>query len=136
MFRQNQIKEFFCSIHPDETIQGVSVQPNAENYLYCKECPTNPNPGYKDSISFQKFLDFAANFYLSLKNRAKTEDSTLQSLLQLLSVKEESLAKFAKHIEEEKQKVNEAFSTIFQEFTLLFNAKKEENSVSHLTNSY
>ena len=127
MVHKDQLKEFSCSVHPSEPIQRVCIQPKSENHLCCTECLLkNPALGSRDSfITFEKFLDYAANIYLELQNRSKIEGFIPNRSVRSLVTDEESLVKFAKHIEEEKKKVIDGFDSIVNEFTLLCNTKKE-----------
>jgi len=119
------IKSFKCSIHTSEDIQRVSLELNADSSLRCLECILkNPDQASKDiMIPLNEFIDQAAKQYETFRS---LEGSLTSQLAESLSQEDLSIENLSHHIEQEKQKIENAFNTILQEFTELCHSTKED----------
>jgi len=128
MQSKNQIKPFRCGIHTSEQIQRVCLEPNVETSLRCIECIlTSTDKVSKDAIvTLNDFIDQAARQYETFRRISSFEDSAPNQLVEFLSQEEQDIEKLTHHIEQEKQRVGDAFNAILQEFTLLCHSKKED----------
>ncbi len=122
---ENNIKSFKCPIHASENIQRVSLELNADSSLKCLECIlTHPDQNSKDfMIPFNDFIDQAAKHYEKFRS---FKEPAPPLLIEALSQKDLSIEILTHHIEQEKQKVENAFNTILQEFTQLCHSTKED----------
>jgi len=122
------IKPFHCPLHPSEKIQRVCLDPYTETSLKCIECILQTK-GKVDRDKFcpiSEFVNFAAQQYETGEGDPSFREPPPRDLVSFLACEEVKTKALDKHIEREKQKVQQSFNSILKEFTVLCHNKKEE----------
>jgi len=125
---QNTIKPFYCPLHPSEEIQRVCLDLDSESSLQCTECILQ-SKGKMTRDKFcpiAEFVDFAVQQYKTGEGNPFFKESPPSGLVNFLAYEEAKTKALAKHIEREKQRVQQSFNSLLEEFTLLCHNKKEE----------
>ena len=118
-----------CPEHPDENVQRICVDINAEKEVLCVECLINlddPKALGANLVTPSQFVKIAADFYEKAE-KAENDPTQVPSECKSLVLKQaENIEKVSKHIEKEKKRVEERFKNLISEFTNLCNKKMEE----------
>jgi len=77
-------------------------------------------------LTLNEFIDNAAKQYQTFRRISTFESAAPEEFVNFLAQEDEKIQKLSQHVEHEKERVNAAFNTIIQEFTLLCHSKKEE----------
>ena len=126
----SNIKPFSCLLHPSEEIQRVCLEPYSENSLQCIECILQTK-GHLPKDKFcqvSDFINYAAEQYKGGQETRSTREPPPSSLIDFLAYEDTKTKALAEHIEREKQKLDETFNFLLEEFTLICRKKKEEIS--------
>jgi len=128
MQAKNQVKHFTCNLHPGEIIQRVCLDNSADTSLRCIECILSGTEKVsKDAmITLNEFIDNAVKQYQTFRRISTFEGAAPEEFVSFLAQEDEKIQKLSQHVELEKERVNAAFNTIIQEFTVLCHSKKEE----------
>jgi len=124
----NSIKPFKCPFHPSENIERVCIDQDTERSLQCIECVLEmKSKTSKDQFyPLADFITYAAKQYETLDHTLSFSGGAPSNLVDFLAYEEAKTKALEKHIDREKQRVEESFNSILQEFTLLCHGKKEE----------
>jgi len=124
----NSIKPFKCPFHPSERIERVCIDQDIERSLQCIECVLEmKTKTSKDQFyPLADFITYAAKQYETLEHTLSFAGAPPSNLVDFLAYEEKKTKVLEKHIDREKQRVEESFNSILQEFTLLCHNKKEE----------
>jgi len=128
MQAKNQIKHFTCNIHPSEVIQRVYLEQGADTSLRCIECILSGTEKVsKDAMmTLNDFIENAVKQYQTYRRVSSLQSEAPSEFVSFLAQEDERIQKLSQQVEKEKERVNAAFNTILQEFTVLCHAKKEE----------
>ena len=128
MESQNQLKVFQCNIHPNERIQRVCLDAGVDTSLRCIECilSSTDKVSKEAIVTVNDFVEHAAKQYETFRSISTLEDSAPNHLVDFLSKEADNLGSLSHHVEQEKERVSNAFNIILQEFTILCHSKKEE----------
>ena len=130
MQSSSQLKPFSCPFHPSEEIQRVCFDLDSEHSLQCIECilQTKHNLPKDKFCPLADFVNYAAEQYKTVERTRSCHKALPKNLVDFLAYEEIKMEALVEHIEREKQKIQENFNSLLQEFTLLCHKKKEEIS--------
>lgn len=118
-----------CPDHPDELVQRICVDINAEKEVMCVECLINlddPKALGPNLVTPAQFVKIAGDFYEKAEKALNDPTQVPSECKNLVLKQAESIEKVSKHIEKEKKRVEEKFKNLISDFTNLCNKKMEE----------
>lgn len=119
-----------CPLHPRETIMRVDSDFGCEKEIYCIECllhVDNPNSLSVQLKPLDEFIDTAAKYYEENRQKSMEDTETPEDYLQILTKQTENIEAIAKHIEEEKKRVQAKYDTITKDILKLIAEKRDES---------
>jgi len=116
METSSTIKPFQCPLHPNDTIQRVSLAPNANFPLFCIECILNPQVQSLQlpMITLKSFLDKVSEHYTTHGTPQPFESTMPDDLPSVLNIQQEAIAEFSQYIENQKAQVIHTANQIFE----------------------
>ena len=101
-----------CPFHPFDVIQKITIDSHATKHLYCNQCIIEEEVPTSQShlLSIEEFLNLAAQSYSEAREKAQTTPDPPIEYLNVLSKKAENLDKLTKHINRQKDHIEQAFT--------------------------
>lgn len=120
------VKEFPCRIHPEESIQRVSLEEGLPNPLLCIECIMNNDDKEQRAklLQFKDYVEKVVTHYNNVKELTSSNEEIPTNLTDFLGKEAEATANLSACVEAEKKKVNAAFNQITESFTKLIEQKR------------
>jgi hypothetical protein len=118
-----------CPLHPKESIKRIDLEFGAEKELYCIECLVsvdNPVQLGARLKPLEDFIEMAARYYNENFKKTQEDHETPDEYIEVLGKQSENLETLAKHIEDEKKKVQLKFDDITKELLKMITAKRDE----------
>ena len=123
---KNTLKPFPCRIHPEETIQRLSLDESAANPLLCIECIMNIQDKEERAklIQLKDYVEKVTSHYIGMKDLSSASDQPSTELTEFLGKENEAVANVTAAIESEKERVNNAFTQIIEIVTKQLESKR------------
>jgi len=123
-----KMKDFYCTNHPEETIQRVCQEKHCHNPLLCLECVLDSHDK-THSKSFTKCHDYLTSISNSLQSTRlaiTTMGDIPKEHNELLEKKTVSIENFEAIVLQLKSRVNEQFDSVVDNLVSLCNKKRSE----------